>query len=534
MQFTVPPRTANKLISPIKLPPEDRKDIVLSSLFFILSYAPSPFGFFIYVAFVPQLALYQRNRPSKSFIYGYLIGLIVNLCVLFWFLLYSAAGFSIIVILNAFQFAVLGWVLSTIFNKNSKIAILFFPVFWTFLEFSRQYGEFAFNWLNIAYTQTYFLYLIQFLDITGQSGVVFWICIINTLFYLLWINRSTISMVIKLGTTLLFFFLLPFLYSIYRMSEKPAAEGASIAYVQPNIDLETKWDAETQSENVQILTTMTDSILITNPDLIVWPETAIPYYIRDREEDFILLKSQIEFNNYHLLTGAIDYSLKNGKRFKYNAAYFFTPGYQEPEVYHKLLLVPGEEYFPLQNSLSDLFGTPESTQLTPGKNVVLFSMNLLPYKLNYNGDDWRISGRSSELKRFKISCVICYESVFPNLVHRFFDQGCDLLVVMTNDAWFGHTSQPFQHLQASVFRAIEQRCSVVRCANSGISSFIDPYGRQYLDSSLFHETSAQKVMPFRIHSSFYSQHGEFVGIICGILVISFLTSLILNVKLKIL
>ena len=533
MQSTAQPRMANKLISPIKLLPEDSKNIILSSLFFILSYAPSPFGFFIYVAFVPQLALYQRNKPSVSFIYGYLIGLIVNSCVLFWLLLYSAAGFSIIIILNALQFAFLGWVLSTIFNKNSKIAILFFPVFWTFLEFIRQYGEFAFNWLNIAYTQTYFLYLIQFLDITGQSGVVLWICIINTLFYLLWINRSNISTVIKLGTALLFLFLLPFLYSLYRMSEKPAANGVSVAYVQPNIDLETKWNAETQSENVQILTTMTDSILITNPDLVVWPETAIPYYIRDKEEDFILLKSHIEFNNYHLLTGAIDYSIKNGKRFKYNAAYFFTPGYQEPDVYHKLLLVPWEEFFPLQRSLSDLFGTPVSAQLTAGRKAVLFSMELLPFELNYHGDDWRISGRSTELKRFKISCVICYESVFPNLVQRFFDQGCDLLIVITNDAWFGHTSQPFQHLQASVFRAIEKRCSVVRCANSGISSFIDPYGRQYFDSPLFHKTSAQKVMPIRIHSSFYSRHGEFVGIICGILVISFLTFLILNVKLKI-
>jgi len=521
------------LISQIKLSGKDTRDILLSSAFFILSYAPSPFGFLIYAAFIPQLYLYQRNNPLRSAIFGYLIGLIVNSCVLYWLLLYAGTGFSIIVILNALQFAILGWLLSVIFAKNNKLTILIFPFLWTFLEYIRQLGDLAFNWMNIAFTQTYFIYLIQFLDITGQSGLVLWICLINIILYFFVKNLSDISNLIKLGSTIILIFLLPLLYGFYKMGERPEVEGVSIAYIQPNIALDQKWDAKTQYQNLQILITMTDSILITQPDLVVWPETAIPYDLNERKEDLALLKSHIEFNNFHLLTGAIDFSISEGKIQKHNAGYFFTPADTVINIYRKLLLVPGEETIPFNEILPDWMNPLEKGQLTAGKEPVTFEITLIPYKMEFIEEDWQVTGRSDKLETIRLSSVICYESVFPNIVQRFFDQGCNLLIVITNDAWFDYTSQPFQHLQASVLRAIEQRTSVVRCANTGISAFIDPYGRRYFDSLPFRKTSAQKIMPVHKEPSFYSQYGDFVGIISGILVISFLSFLILNLKWKI-
>jgi apolipoprotein N-acyltransferase len=533
MQSLSQRKSASRLISQIKLNGKDARDILLSSAFFILSYAPSPFGFFVYVAFVPQLYLYQRNNPLRSAIFGYLVGLIVNSCVLYWLLLYATTGFSIIVILNALQFAIMGWILSVLFKNNNKLAILLFPFIWTFLEYIRQIGDLAFNWLNISYTQTYFLYLIQFLDITGPSGVVLWISLINIVLYLLIKNRSDISRIIKLGFTIILIFLLPLLYGFHKMGERPIAEGISIAYIQPNINLDQKWDKKTQSQNLQILISMTDSVLITQPDLVIWPETAIPYYLKDRKENLAYLKSHIEFNNYHLLTGAIDFSTNDGRRQKHNATYFFAPGDTTVNIYRKLLLVPGEETVPFKEILPDWINPLREGQLTAGEEPIIFEITLIPYKMEFNDDDWQITGRSETLESIRISSVICYESVFPNIVQRFFDKGCDLLIVITNDSWFDYTSQPFQHLQASVLRAIEQRTSVIRCANTGISAFIDPYGRRYFDSLPFHKISAQKIMPVRKQSSFYSRHGDFVGIISGILVISFLSFLLLNLKWKI-
>jgi apolipoprotein N-acyltransferase len=201
-------------------------------------------------------------------------------------------------------------------------------------------------------------------------------------------------------------------------------------------------------------------------------------------------------------------------------------------IYRKLLLVPGAETVPFKNILPDWINPLGNEQLSAGQEPVIFKLNLVPYQIKFKEGDWQATGRAKVVRSIKISSVICYESVFPNIVKRFFDQGCDLLVVITNDAWFDYTSQPFQHLQASILRAIEQRSSVVRCANSGISTFIDPYGRRYLDSHLFHKSSAQKIMPIRKKSTFYSHYGDFVGIICGILVFSFLTFLTLNLKWK--
>jgi len=522
----------SKLNSRVNIHRKDIRDIFFSSLFFILSYAPSPFGFLIYLAFVPQLYLYQRNKPLKSFVYGYLIGLIVNSCILYWLLFYAGAGFAIIVMLNALQFAILGWLLSLIFKHSKMGAIIIFPFLWTFLEYIRQFGEIAFNWLNIAFTQTYFLYLIQFLDITGQTGLVFWLCLINTILYLIIFNRTHISALVKLGITLFLVFLLPLVYGFYRMDEEPAAEGLSIAYVQPNIDLDEKWDRKTQQKNLQILASMTDSIVITQPDLIIWPETAVPYNLREKEGDLDYIISHVEFNNYHLLTGAIDYSTIGTTRLKHNATYLFTPGESMFHIYRKLLLVPGAETVPFKDIWPDRINPLGNEQLSAGQEPVIFKLKLLPYQMKFTEGDWQITGRARRVQSINISSVICYESVFPNIVQRFFDKGCDLLVIITNDTWFGYTSQPFQHLQAAVLRAIEQRSSVVRCANSGISAFIDPYGRQYLDSHLFHKSSAQKIMPIRKKLTFYSHHGDFVGIISGILVFSFLTFLTLNLKRK--
>jgi apolipoprotein N-acyltransferase len=532
MQFISRQKKANKLTLPTNSYGKDIRDIVLSSVLFILAYAPSPFGFLIYLAFVPQLYLYQRNDPLRSALYGYLIGLIVNSSVLYWLLLYAGSGFSVIVILNALQFAILGGVLSAVSLYFRNLYLIIFPLFWTFLEYIRQLGDLAFNWLNIAFTQTYYLYLIQFLDITGQSGVVFWICVINVVIFLVITKRSNLHQVYKLGMIGFLLFILPLLYGFYRMSEKPVTDGVSVSYIQPNVDLHVKWDKTLLRENLQVLLGMTDSLIVTKPQLVIWPETAIPYNIYNQKMDLSDLKSQIEFYNYHLITGAIDFSYDGQGERKYNASYFFIPGDPLIYKYHKLLLVPGEETFPLYNILPGWISRYENKPLSAGQEAILFKMKLIPYLVEYKGRDWQIINRADYEKEIRIASVICYESVFPNIVQRFYDKGSDLLIVITNDAWFDYTSQPFQHMQAVILRAIEQRTSVVRCANTGISAFVDPYGRRYLESAVFKKTSAQKVMPIFRTETLYSKFGDFVGIISGILTFSFLILQVLNTRWK--
>lgn len=508
----------------------DLRDLLLSILFFVLAYAPSPLGFLIYIAFIPQIYLYRRHHPQKAFLFGYLIGLVVNMVILYWILLYNGLGYSIIILGNALQFAVFAGIYSFLDKINEKYALFSFPFFWSFLEYTRQFGDLAFNWLNIAHTQTYYLPLIQYLDLTGYLGVVFWICILNVVLYLLWTNRRSKISIIKSVVTIFILFLLPLMYGFYKLSEKQTARGVSVAYIQPNIDPDLKWGKSFKRENLRILVALTDSILVTGPDLVIWPETGIPYYLGDVKEDQEYLYYHTTHNNYHLLTGAVDKSQKNGIIHEYNASYFFIPGDSLYSIYRKLRLVPVEEAIPYQNVLSDWsVGIPDSL-LTPGDEPVVFKMHTYPYQLNYTGNDWRVINRLNSKVLSRIASVICYESIFPNLIQNFYQLDSDLLVIITNDAWFGYTPQPFQHMQIAVLRAIEQRCSVIRCANSGISSFIDPYGRGFFNSQIFEKTLAQKIVPLRLESTIYAQYGDWVGIFCGIFIFSFLTLLVLGRK----
>jgi apolipoprotein N-acyltransferase len=240
------------------------------------------------------------------------------------------------------------------------------------------------------------------------------------------------------------------------------------------------------------------------------------------------LHDHIKKNDYYLLSGTLDFKDNLAKRFKYNSAYFFGPVNKVPDVYRKIQLVPVEEAFPYTRYLPEWILPVGSEDLTAGTEYKLFSLRTKLYDLSYRDEDWTVLRQTSSDTVIRFSVVICYESIFPDFVQRFIDKGTQLLIIITNDGWFGYTSQPFQHFQTAVYRALEQRISVLRCANNGISAFIDPYGRRFLESGLFQQTMAQKVIPLRAERTFYSKYGDLTGIFCGILVFSFLTLIILG------
>ena len=115
--------------------------------------------------------------------------------------------------------------------------------------------------------------------------------------------------------------------------------------------------------------------------------------------------------------------------------------------------------------------------------------------------------------------MICYESIFPELASEYRNRNCQFLVVITNDAWFGFSAQPYQHMQVAVYRAIENRISVVQAANSGISGFIDPFGRISGQSEIFTRNAKVSVLPFTDNITFYAKIGDWPGILSLILLL---------------
>jgi len=526
MQFMNLQGKGSRLTWNLEIDYQKIRDTILSAIFFIFSYAPSPFGFFIYFAFIPQFNLYLKLTPKQAFLTGYILGIIVNSGVLYWIIPYSFTAYIWVVLLNSVQFAVFALIFTYALKLRRVFALLAFPFLWTFIEYTRQIGEIAFNWLSIAHTQTYFLALIQYVEFTGHLGVVFWICLINLLLYAMWNYRSDFR---KMGFCiglLLLLFIIPFIFGLIKLSEKPGLKGISVGYVQPNIDPVKKWSAAFQKKNIKVLSDLTDSLMIYKPDLVIWPETAIPYDLQSEQKDLEFLINYSAQNRIYLLTGTLDYITLEDKKAKFNAALLFSSDNDPVKVYHKMMPVPFEEKIPFSSFLGDIdFGV---NYLSAGDHATVFELFLRTYYVHFNGSDWYGTKKTEKEENVKFGTVICFESLFPNLVRRFFRSDAQILTVITNDAWFEYTAQPYQHIQIAIFRAIENRSAIIQCANSGISGFIDPYGRIFDASDIFTTRYAQKIIPLRIKATIYTKFGDTVGIICGIVLITFVLLTILS------
>jgi apolipoprotein N-acyltransferase len=316
--------------------------------------------------------------------------------------------------------------------------------------------------------------------------------------------------------------LCPHFYGTKQLAQRIETAGIMIAYIQPNIDPWQKWEESYKSKNLEILFALTDSVLITNPQLVIWPETAAPFNLRKQVEVLNDLQNYVDKHNFNLVTGSLDYEYISGEEFKYNAAFFITPGEKYNNVYRKLLLVPIEEGIPFQKYYYRFIKSRISEQmLFPGEDPVVFKFRAEHVMLKFDGKNWKEQNKTAGVNEVQFSVVICYESLFPNLVGRFFSNDAQLMAVITNDGWFGRSAQPYQHAQISVLRAIENRSTIIHCANNGVSAFIDPYGRKYNTSILFNKDFAVNTLPLKLEESFYSRNGEVLANLC--VVVSFLS-----------
>jgi len=273
----------------------------------------------------------------------------------------------------------------------------------------------------------------------------------------LFVNRGRMALIITaaLLTTL------TLLYGYVVISQPITGNRTKISLVQGNIEQVKKWDRRYAREVMQTYADLTEEASKDRPALIIWPETATPGAI---SQDFRLHMEVINIAKKagtYLLLGSAQhqkFAEKEKKRFKYlNSAFLIDP---QPKLgknqrYDKIRLFPFGEYLPFKDIIPwSYLNVPNISDYAPGKEFTVF-----------------------EIPGFRFGVIICWESVFPELVREFVRNGAQFMVNITNEAWFGKTAAPYQLLSMSVFRAVENRVFVVRCANTGISCIIDPYGR---------------------------------------------------------
>lgn len=483
---------------------------IISGLMLVLAFPPFDFFPFAWIALVPLfIALWEKNAGT-SFLIGTLTGFVFFLGTIYWvfhsmyFYGYIAAPLSaLILILLCLYLALYTGVFSVLFNyisKRSRLpALMIVPFLWITLDVMRTYAPIlGFPWSSLGYSQYKFLPLIQIADVTGIYGISFLVAAINSaifdvIFY--WPKKMmkepllprwplTLSIMILLMTITGILF-----YGYKKLSENTNSRSIKVSIVQGNIPQDKKWEAKFQREVLDTYKRLSLSVSANSPDLIVWPETAVPFifgYDNILTQDIISFQKQL---GIHLLFGSM--LAKDADRLS-NSAVLLSPDGDILSTYDKIHLVPYGEYVPLRK----LFPFIEKITVgigdfLPGKEPVVMQT---PFT--------------------KIGNLICYEIIFPGLVRQFVDKDANVLVTITNDAWFGRTSAPYQHFYMSVFRAIENRVPVVRAANTGISGFIDSRGGIISKSDIFVEDALTENIAIGNEKSFYTKHGDLFAYLC--------------------
>jgi apolipoprotein N-acyltransferase len=390
------------------------------------------------------------------------------------------------------------------------------------MEFFEAHTELAFPWNYLGYTQSYYLPLIQWAEYGSVYGISFWVVSINCLLFALWYVRPGKKLRTGIIAALVALFVIPLIHGlITEYKGHPAAAKVKISLLQGNIDPFEKWDESYNERNFAVYESMMRHSGSDLPDLFIWPETAAPFFLRYETGYLSRVRACADSLKRPILTGALGFNYdEQGKYHYYNAALLINPDDPAIQIYYKTKLVPFSErvpyrdYFPFKYVKNWLFD---------------MAIGIGDYSIGNEYTLFRFSQVQPDKRELKIGSPICYESVFPDIVRQFVLQGSDVLAVITNDAWFGRTSAPYQHAQIAVLRAIENRIAIARCANTGVSCFIDPYGRVSQPTRIFEPAIASSSIPLRQKTTFFTRHGNVFAqaasiISCFVFIISFFHS----------
>ncbi len=497
---------------------------LLSGLLLFLSFPKIDMYMLAWIALIPLLfSLHGRTR-QEAFNTGFFFGVVYFFSTTYWIYhaihVYGYIPFlpsvAIVLLLSLYLSlypAVFAVLYVFVIKKSDLPALFLAPVLWTALELIRSYAFTGFPWSSLGYSQYRFLSFIQIADITGVYGISFLLVAFNgAVVDVLLLRRRQIERPLHShlplvgGITLLLFALIgTFSYGFYKMNQEREGSFVNAALIQGNIEQDQKWEPVYQNSVISTYKELTLTASKENPDIIIWPETAVPFFFgSDKELSENLVNFQRQINSY-LLFGSVllKYGDTKNKDIKNENKGDKEPGLTNSVVlldkdgnisyvYDKLHLVPFGEYVPL-------------------RNLLFFIDKLVVGAGDYIAGD---SYNKAVTPFGSFGTLICYEVIFPGLVRKFYIKGGDFIVTITNDAWFGNTNGPYQHFSMSVFRAVENRKPVLRAANTGISGFIDSSGRILDKTDLFEKTVLTR--KFRTDSTLtlYTKYGDIFSYLC--------------------
>lgn len=456
-----------------------------------------------WIAFVPLFLAAERVSPRLSFRLGFTAGCAAYAGILYWLnvvmmqygKLHWSVSLTLYLVLVGYLALYPGAVLWLVRRCDGRRIPLLcsFPLLWVTGEAVRAYVLTGFPWGSLGYTQYRTLPLIQISDLTGVYGVSFLIALANVVFYRIWVSlryrkpypvRALLLLVALLAATMV--------YGVAALTRSESGEPRKVLLVQGNIAQDVKWDPAFQESTLKTYERLTREGCRNPGTLVVWPESALPFFLQREPAYAARVRALAVDLKSPLVVGSPAYEQEGGRMRYLNSAYLFSEEGVLTGRSDKLHLVPFGEYVPLApllpfvNKLVTGIG-----DFSAGSNAVV-----LPSSTG------------------KLGVLVCFEGIFPEVASAYVRNGAQMLVNITNDAWFGRTSAPYQHLSMTVFRAVENRVPLVRAANTGISSVIDSKGHIRGMTPLFQEaTLAGEVRPGN-GQTFYSRFGDLFALIC--------------------
>ena len=452
----------------------------------------------------------RDSKPGQAFRWAYAYGVLANIGILYWIsiamqvygnlnILVSASIMGALVFTLALYPAFTFWMMARL--KDHAPRWLIGSTFFMLLEWTRVYFPLeGYPWATPAYALYALQPFIQITDTIGTSGLNFIIFLTNFILaesLVCWKRKEELPKLALASVCILLLF--GFIFGNAKMkyySDKiTAAPVIRGGLIQPNIPQEMKWESKYRGLILSKYRNLSIQAAENGAALIVWPEAALPMTVDAETTRFPMLRGISASADFFI--GSSSWIRKNGKRAAMNSAFSIRPDGRVKLRYDKRHLVPFGEYVPLEDVLPmDSIVPGVAGSFLKGHSEKIPEINGIPYGV-----------------------LICYESLFPDLPVDGVRKGAKFFVNITNDAWFEQTSGPYQHLNFGIFRSIETRRSIMRAANTGVSSWFDPTGAVHGSLAFGTEGIVMASVPLLDDITFYVKHPQFIPRLGGLLLL---------------
>lgn len=479
-------------------------------------------GFIAWFALAPLFVAIRSAPPKRAYLLTFVSSLVWYGISMFW-VYYALHDFGNIASFTSIVLVILLVVFMASYISIAPMAARYLdtrlkgglaawlPAAWVAVEICRNYFPFGgFPWANLTMSQWRFLPIIQIADITGIYGIIFLIVAVNVLIteIIETFFKDKRFFPIREAIVIFILFIFTLGYGFYRLYSIPlslaGAPSLSLGIIQGNIPQDEKTLKERAMKNLDTYREGTRKIAESSVEMIIWPESSFPWIIKD--DDTYLDPQVLGLPKEGL--GEMPYTLfgaltKTADGLYQNSAITVNAEGYIKSRYHKTHLVPFGEYVPY-------------------RKMFFFARKLVETLGEFLPGD---SSMPMNARPARPGVLICYEDIFPEISRQSALKGADVLVNLTNDAWFDKSSALYQHLALSIFRAVENRRFLARATNTGVSAIVMPTGKIMIESGIYEPALIvspvalwAKLTPYTLYGDWFAW-GLAVYVLLGFIVV---------------